>query len=319
MELIIKPTSKCNFNCKFCSANLLTIKHNNHLSDNLKNVLDILKPNDLIITGGDPLMMNPSYYDELLSYGNWNISLTTNLKDFYFHPDKWVSLFKNPRVGICTSFQYGEDRLWDKNTVYDENMFKKVCQLFFDKIGYVPSFIAVINEKNEHRAIDHFYLAKELNNKCKINPVMAMGLSKESYPKYKMIDIWLKIKELGLEPYWDNDVQFKKGGCGFNTNLLCGSTIRAFYEDINGNVHYSDCEECLVYNDREIPLDTTQPLIHKIPLNINDYINNKCLTCELCQFCNGCKIARSIAKDDNKYCQEMLKRKQKILESGWKI
>lgn len=85
MELIIKPTSRCNFNCNFCSAGLLKIKTITRVPSELKQVLFTIKPNNLIITGGDPLMMPPSYYEELLTLGDWNISFTTNLKDFYLN------------------------------------------------------------------------------------------------------------------------------------------------------------------------------------------------------------------------------------------
>lgn len=319
MELIIKPTGRCNFNCTFCSANMLNIKHCNSVPNQLKEILQNLNPHSLIITGGDPLMVEPKYYNELLSLGEWNISLTTNLKDFYFNPKKWVDIFCNPRVGICTSFQYGNQRLWDKNTPYTEEKFKEVCALFNHYVGYNPSFIAVINKENEDRAIDHVYLAKQLNTKVKLNPVMQIGLSTESYPKYKMVDIWLKIKELNLLEYVDMDIQFIKGGCGFNTNGLCSSTIRAVYLDNNGLIHYSNCEECLSSKDYQIPIDAMQPNPAREKINYKTVINNKCLECELCNLCNGCKIAQDIAKQDSNYCQEMLKRKERILESGWKL
>lgn len=317
MELIIKPTSVCTFNCSFCSANLLRIKHNNHVSNNLKHIINTIKPDGLIVTGGDPLMMSPDYYKELLLLGDYNISLTTNLKEFYLNPDKWTETLLNPRISVCTSFQYGNERRWDKDTPYTEEMFIKVMNLFNEKIGYMPSFISVIGKNNEDKAIDHLLLAKRLGTKCKINPVIEMGLSTESYPKYKMIDIWLKIQELGLEDYWDMDVQFKKGGCGFNTNGMCESTIRAVYEDVNGNIHYSNCEDVLAYNDYQIKIDKEKPVC--IKHNSSDFISEKCLTCELCQFCNNCKISRDVAKRDKNYCDEIMKRKDKILKSGWKI
>ena len=105
MELIIKPTGRCNFNCKFCSANLLNIKHQTKVPNELIKIIQTIKPNSLIFTGGDPLLVGPEYYYEILSLGNFSISLTTNLKDYYIQPKKWIDLFKNERVGICTSFQ----------------------------------------------------------------------------------------------------------------------------------------------------------------------------------------------------------------------
>ena len=318
MELIIKPTSRCNFNCTFCSAGLLNIKHSESVSDKLKEVLNTLKPTTLIFTGGDPLMVSPKYYEEILSLGDWNISFTTNLKDFYLHPDKWISLFNNPRVGVCTSFQYGDERRWDKNTPYTEEMFKKVMALFNKHMGYTPQFISIISSKNEDKALDHLYLAKELNTRCKLNPLSAMGISKEHYPRYKMVDLWLQIKELGLEEYMDTQIQFYEGGCGFNTNLMCESTIRVMWFNDTEEIHYSNCEDCASCG-HQMPLDTemVKPIESKI--DPTEMINEKCTYCELCRFCNACKMSRNTNKITPNHCEEMLKRKSKILESGWKI
>lgn len=318
MELIIKPTGRCNFNCTFCSANLLKIKHDNNVSNDLKQIITNLQPDSLIITGGDPLMMSKEYYEQLLSLGNYPISFTTNLKGFYNNPDYWTPLFKNERIGICTSFQYGDERLWDLKTPYTEEMFKKVMHLFYDRIGYMPSFIAIIDENNADKALDHLYLAKELGTKCKLNPLLALGKSKTFYPKYKMVDIWLKIYEKNLQDYLDSDIQFYQGGCGFNTNLLCQSSIRAIYIDGNNKIHYSNCEDCLS-NGEEIDIDASKPLCIPERLNPTDMINDKCLYCELCNFCNGCRNARKTAKITPNYCDEMLKRKQRILSMGWKL
>jgi len=141
----------------------------------------------VIITGGDPLCCSPKLYEEILSLGDWNISLTTNLKGFYEDPEKWLSLFKNPRVGVCTSFQYGTGRMWNESTLYDETMFRKVFTKFKDLVRYPLMFISVISEENEDRALDHLRLAKELGTKCKLNGIMPLGKSSVFYPQYKLV------------------------------------------------------------------------------------------------------------------------------------
>lgn len=318
MELIIKPTGRCNFNCTFCSAGNLNIKHQEKVPEELKNILSIIKPDGLIMTGGDPLLMSPEYYNELLKLGSWNISFTTNLKDFYLYPDKWKTLLKNNRVSVCTSFQYGNNRLWDKNTIYTEDLFKKVMYKFNEYIGYFPPFIAVIDHTNEDFALKHLELAKELNTKCKLNGMLCLGKAKESYPKYKMIDIWLKAYELNLDKYLDTEIQFKYGGCSFNTNLMCKSTIRAFWLTNTNKIIYGNCED-LATGGEYIEIDKEKPKIKKENISIKDLISQKCLTCELCNLCNGCKKSRDINKNTVNFCEEMLKRKEKILKMPWKI
>lgn len=318
MELIIKPTGRCNFNCTFCSANLLDIKHSERVSDELKQIISTLKPSCLIFTGGEPLLVNRQYYDEILALGDYSISFTSNLKDFYNNPDKWTDLFKNKRVGVCTSFQYGTERRWDKDTPYTEEMFRRVMKVFNDKVGYVPSFISLVSEENEDRALDHIYLAKELGTKCKINAVKQMGLSQTTYPLYKMIDIWLKIQELGLEEYWDHDIQFNKGGCDFNTNRMCESSIRTFWLDNQGNIKYSNCEN-RASNLEFINLENKCPELKSVPLSMNNLITKKCLFCPLCGLCNSCKATLPLNKKDPNFCKEMKAREEKILGAGWKI
>ena len=227
MELIIKPTSRCNFACKFCSAGDLSIKHLSSVTSELKDLLQQLNPSNVIITGGDPLCVSPAFYEELLRLGSWRISMTSNLKAFYEDHDTWVPLFKNPRVGVCTSFQYGKGRMWDAATPYTEEMFRKVFDKFLSLVGYRLKFISVIGPDNESRALDHLLLAKELRTKCKLNGVMPLGKSSTAYPMHKIIEIWLQAYEQGLSQFLDTDISLHRGGCNLNVNCLCSSTIRS--------------------------------------------------------------------------------------------
>lgn len=93
MELIIKPTAVCNFKCTFCTASKLSINHTpDKVPEQLKELILKLKPNDLIFTGGEPTMCSPKYYEEILELSDAKVSLTSNLKNFYMHPDDWTPL-----------------------------------------------------------------------------------------------------------------------------------------------------------------------------------------------------------------------------------
>ena len=65
-QLIIKPTSACNFNCSFCSAKLLNIPIHNKVPDKIKDYINNYKPTNIIITGGEPLMNPRSYFEDLI-------------------------------------------------------------------------------------------------------------------------------------------------------------------------------------------------------------------------------------------------------------
>lgn len=305
MQLIIKPTSQCNFNCQFCSAKLLNIKHSNAVPEILKKYIMELKPSELIITGGEPLMMKKEYFEELLDLGNWNISMTSNLGMFYKNPDYWTPILSNKRIGVITSFQYGSGRR-NETDIYSEEQFIKTINLFNEKVGYKPNFISVISEENEDKALEHIYLAKRLGIQCKLNGMMPMGLSHIYYPRYKMMKIWLKIIELGLDQYELNCYERKLGKCNFNTKLSCDKNIRACYVDKNNKLHTCFCEDLLS--------EGIELLENNMQL-----ISNNCYTCELCRLCNGCMKNKLCAMQDKNYCQEMQLLKADIINSGWLI
>ena len=98
-----------------------------HLSNIIKNQIDILKPSSLIINGGEPLLSGKSYFEELLNACNCHIAIISNLRAFEEDPNYWTSLFLNPRISVVTSFQYGNRRKIDSKTVYTEEHFKQVC------------------------------------------------------------------------------------------------------------------------------------------------------------------------------------------------
>jgi sulfatase maturation enzyme AslB (radical SAM superfamily) len=320
LELIIKPTSKCNFSCSFCAASTLDVKHPNSVPDQLKEVLGILRPDGIIITGGEPLCCSPDYYEELLELCGCSLSFTTNLKDFYLNPDKWTKLFNNPRVNVCTSFNYGKTRLWNKDTVYDEETFRKVMALFKERVRYVPPFIAVISEENEDTYLKHVHFAKELGTRCRLNNALKMGRQSTYYPRYKMFQKWLELIEMGLDKYEINCSERAVGCCPTNSNLMCQSTIRCIYIDSENNIHYGDCEDKINMDaGLEIELDTERPEAKPQPIKYNEAINDKCTYCELFNICNGCSTNREQAKESPEYCSEMLKLKDGIIKAGWKL
>lgn len=325
MELIIKPTGLCNFDCTFCSAYGMDIKHpaDKHVPDVMKNYIRTLKPERIVITGGEPLMVDPEYYYELHEVANCNICPTSNLKDFYFHPEKWEPLFTEPWFRIGTSFNYGESRRWDKDTPFTEEMFIKVIEKIRETISdehQMRSFIAVIDEHNEDRALDHVYLAKKLNMRVKLNGVIGVGRQDKTYPRYKMFKWYLDIIELGLDQYEANCLTRGNGMCPRNIHFQCNNAIRACYVDNAGKLHVGVCDERLTVGDEMPPEEWIPTKIHSSDIPKSDeFITPMCEYCDLCRLCNGCKVNRMAAKRDPNYCTEMLKLKDRIIETGWAL
>lgn len=319
MELIIKPTGKCNFNCSFCSSNrIVTNEDTKHVHEKLLWLIDQIKPSRLLINGGDPLIMDPDWYYEMYEKTEIPMSLTSNMKDFYLHPDKWSSLLNEEWMTIGTSFQYGNGRMWDPNTIYDEAMFIKVVEKFHKYIhhGTLP-FIAVIDEHNEQFAMDHVMLAKKLDTTVKMNNAIPVGKCDKWYPRYKMFQMYISVIESGLEKYEANCSGRFYPSCPRNTFFQCNKCIRSCYVDINDQLHVSNCDEFLVQG---IEYSTIGEITGKdVPDKIrpSEYIKEECLSCSLCRLCNGCNLNRKYAKTDPKYCDEMKKLEDKICLHRW--
>ena len=101
MDLVIKISDKCNFKCDFCSSNMIAANHNDlPLWKVTSYLVDHPQVRNIIVNGGDPLCIDPEWYWNLLYWleetkRDINISFTTNLWDFYKHPEKWEELFSN--------------------------------------------------------------------------------------------------------------------------------------------------------------------------------------------------------------------------------
>ena len=328
MELIIKPTEICNFSCSFCSSS--------DISSSVKNLLDLDKVFDflkrfpktesIIVNGGDPLVVDPKYYYEILDYIDknnlkTNLSFTSNLWDFYHRPEKWKDLFRKPNVGVCTSFNYGDTRRISKSRVYTEEDFWKVSNVFLDYIGYRPDFISVINEENENTAVDCVRLAQKMNVECKLNPAMASGRQSSPYPLARMYAHYLEIVKEGLTP-WEfntkeifNSLNHKNTICPKSRN--CDSNIRCIQPDgdyyscgsFADDKDYSIDFEAEVYGGAfETPLSSD--------LSITS-LKEECFTCELFSLCNGCKKTIKDMKSFNiveDHCHLMKTMKSSLLE-----
>lgn len=336
MELIIKPTIACNFACTFCSAGTISYDSNydrKNVPEVLKDYINKLKPDHLIITGGDPLMMDPEYYYQLYdlikdnerkTVRDTSIAMTTNLKDFYLNPDKWTPLFNEPWMGVGTSFQYGSERRWDKDTIYTEEMFMKVQELFKERVGHYAFFIAIINEENEDTVLDLCKLAKKLDVRVKINNMLCVGrYSNATFPKYKMYQKYFEIIDAGYQDYEVNCVERDMNRCPKNCYGSCPYLIHCAYVDENGELKISICDEQMTFGNY---LDESMwfpgdfnPDGCQYYIKPEEYITPECPYCNLFGICNGCKTNRDFAKIDPHYCEEMKKIEDKIIDYGWRL
>ena len=327
MELIIKPTEACNFKCTFCSSTDIDPDKAGLLD--LEYVYKFLKrfpdTSTIIVNGGDPLMVDPSYYWELIKHldeNNYptNISFTTNLWPFIVKPQKWLDLFRHPRMGICTSFQFGKGRLKGDYSIFTVEDFWRVSNKMLELVGYRPDFIAVMTDEDEELAIENVLLAKEMGVVCKLNYAMASGVQGTTYRLSKIYKTYVAIYEMGLADYEDNTRQMMVRLKGSPTicpqNRRCDESIRA----MNPAGDYYSCGSFA--DDKDYPIDFEREMNGEFFTPLQDAyelqsLKASCYSCPLFEICNGChKTIRDMKREGivEQHCREMKELAPKILE-----
>lgn len=320
MHLIIKPTELCNFSCTFCSSSYLVNDKKAKLE--LARVYTFLKrfpdTKKIFVVGGDPLMMPPEYYKELIQHikdNNYDITIcfTTNLWDFFRNPTKWIDIFNDPIVEIGTSFQYGNGRQIKPGVVFTEEMFKEVFRMFRK---FVPDkhldFLAVISEENEQYALDHLYLARDLGTKCRLTYAAMSGKSGDVYPISKMINIYLEIWKLGLSEYEEScfTVSEKLYNAKLSCNLdrKCDLSMRS----LNPDGRYFSCgplnDDLDVENEIDFDREMAGEFFTPIQKSKDKYLKAECFSCKMFELCNGCvKHIKDLKKADKveSHCKTM--------------
>lgn len=340
MELIIKPTERCNFKCTFCSSTYITDNKAQELDLNhiFKFLARYPETNTIIVNGGDPLMMNPKYYWDIIEHLDTNnlnttISFTSNLWPFYKNPNKWIDLFNHPRLGVCTSFQYGGGRLKGDLTEFSEQDFWAVSDMMLEKVGYRPDFISVITEENQHLAIKNVELAKRMGVECKLNYAFSsgpptkfknivMGQEGKPYMLAKIYEIYVQVWEAGLSAWEHNTKQMTQRLRGNTTtcpqNRKCDDGIRTLQPS-------GDYYSCGAFgDDRQYPIDFAKemagPKIYPISFQPElQSLKQSCFTCPMFSICNGCRKTIKDLKDHNmveSHCYSMKQLAPKIIEAN---
>ena len=313
MELIAKVTSRCDMSCTFCSAS--NIRANDMTPKEVADAANRIGATSIILLGGAALCMGIEFYLKLLSLTKATLDFTTNLKDFSMNPEIWTPLFKEERVSVCTSFNFGTTRMLDPHTVYTVDKFKATMKLFNEKIGYMPQFIAVIDKENAHTWRKHIELAKELGTRCRLNNALKLGRQGETFPRAEMFKIWTTIAREGLDQYELNTYERATGRCPINSCQLCETTIRVV-QKCNGKIVFYNCDDRS--NAKNTPLSESQ--IETAPRKSSPTpMFMKCYSCELFNVCNGCKTNVERITDPEQYCETMESIKEDIISLGWKL
>lgn len=329
MDLILKPTAACNFKCTFCSSTHDSIQGEEQNVDVAKVEQFLQRFPDtrtVIVNGGDPLMMKPSYYWQILEVmqrlaPKAILSFTTNLWAFYKKPEMWEELFRHPNVGVCTSFQYGNKRLKGDLTPFTEEEFWKISDLMLERVGYRPPFIAVIDADNEHTILQTLLLARKMGVVCKINPALSsgkpmyfkgikIGNAGKMFTTADMYKHYVDICKAGLDKWEYNTTQMMQRLRGGATTCPLASDCDSHIRAIQPNGYFS-CGAFGDDNAHPIDFDTEMAGDFVRPLAKNPELfslKNSCAECPMSPICNGCKKTVSDMKElglVETHCQKM--------------
>jgi len=329
VDLIIKPLEACNYSCDYCSSTDIAPENDPHAQLSLGQISQFLDafPNTqtIIVNGGEPLLMPPSYYQSILneieSRGmRTTLSLTSNLEPFMSNPSRWELFLKHSRVGICTSFEFGGLRKDKRGNPLTLERFLQIFNFFKKHIGYSVDFISVITDKNKEFAIQNVELAKELNVVCKLNYGVYSGMNSETFSLADMYSIYLQIYKKGLAQWEFSTRQMLASMSGTATAcpLLrdCDKKIRA----MNPGGDYYSCGA--LADDKAYPIDFYEELLSdsmhtplQNDLNLNS-MKRDCYACNLFSICNGCKKTIRDVKTQQKveeHCQKMKELESELL------
>lgn len=294
--VIARVTSRCNFDCTFCSATNLPDKCEMTV-DQLINYCEQWTPTTVCLEGGDPLMWGVDNIRTFIDYANTrsfikDVGITSNLWDFYKRPQKWVDIFKSPKVDVCTSFQYGNARRISKDRVFNEQTFIEIYDLYHDLVNKPLSFIYVIDEHNEMFVDKAIELAKRLNTVCKINGKFVSGRSTTNYRLDKLYKIYERIITNGDSEYEDNCFDIVRLAKHQHITSCCLATDCANkFRIVDGSGFVSTCS--IGSNNAVI---RTPFKLHDITKSTG-IVKSECLTCPCYQICNNCKVTCNSLKN----------------------
>lgn len=175
MVVILKPTLKCNIKCSHCyvgenAASNMSVEQLNYV---LKN---IPQNSDVVIHGGEPLLMGVDYYESLKNFSH-RYSIQTNLTLF---TEKWVEVFNSVFNGrISSSFDYPSER--GLRPINSATWLKTVK--FLKSRGIKPYVVSMFWKENENFPVDIYRFFKSLNLSFRLNCLIPAGRARNDFQK----------------------------------------------------------------------------------------------------------------------------------------
>jgi radical SAM protein with 4Fe4S-binding SPASM domain len=237
------------------------------------------------------------------------------LWDWYKNPEKWNWFLKHPRVETGTSFQYGGGRKITPTKEFTEEIFRDVYKKYQEHVDRDLCFLAVIDDSNEHLALKHVYLAKELGTQCRLVWSAKSGRSGNVYPMSKLFKIMLDIWKLGLAEYEQTAVSISQKMIGLEIACPMSRNCDHWMRSLNPDGRYFSCgplnDDLDPSNEIDFESEVVKGEKYHLPIQSNpnnQYLKEECLGCKMFQTCNACRKHIKDLKSSNKveeHCTSM--------------
>lgn len=285
--LCVKNIYNCNLNCWFCST-----FGEGHLTEN--QVIELYKqykPNEMLLIGGEPLLLPPSYYLTILN-NNCKLSIQSNLT---LYNDEWNKVFLHKNfTGLSVS---GDKE--DINLFFEK--YQKVCNVTNTNPGILILFSDNF-EKSKEKLWEWLNIAYACDLPVKFNIIQPIGKAEkykdsilkisEGFKLYSLIlDEWESTGFIDIQPFTDLMTYIcgnEKSICPFCINCSKNESIISIETDLTTTY----CPE----------LGDLRRSIDELDLRIP----SECFCCDFYQLCRGCYMrtwAVNVENDIN-YCQE---------------
>ena len=296
LKLLVKPTHKCNLNCRYCYDKQFSVMDDMNLSivENLAKFASNSSNSVLWIWhGGEPLMMPLDFYKEsyliLDKYGINDVSMQSN--GILYNKD-YGEFFKEVGWRIGFSFDYtsqNESRGREKDVLKIFNLYKDITKSSTGGLKVIDKY----NVKNFHK--DYYYAKNHNLDTYNFNRVFKtetaelieddfLNIYLDEYSK--LFDIWIQDEDpLGIRNF-EGYIPFLLG----TGDMLCS--------------HKGQCvQEWLGVNPKGViyPCDRWYP-DEFIYGNLDDFYNME----ELREKSDSYKNMVSIIEERKKYCKDTL-------------
>jgi radical SAM protein with 4Fe4S-binding SPASM domain len=225
-------------------------------------------------------------------------------------------------VEVGTSFQYGEGRQITPGKVFTQEIFEEVYRMFN---RYIPEkslcFLAVIDESNKAKAIDHVLLAKKLNTQCRLVYANKSGRSGDVLPVSEMTEIYIQIWKMGLSEYEQTCYSYSEKYRGIEVGCNMSRSCDSFMRSLNPDGRYFSCgplnDDLDTENEIDFKKEMAGEFFTPIRKSKHQFLKEECLSCKLFEICNGCVKHIKDLKETNKvesHCKKMKSLEKDFIE-----